>query len=344
VQPGYLIFYIGLLLDRNNFADAEQWLTTLEKMTPNSFDVLRLRAECLARRGEFKAAVELITGYLDKPDPNRGQQIYNVAVVVESIAARAKASNQDALAASFESKAEALYSSLRSKKVSLDGDYAYAVFLAGQKRIGEALDVLQQTLDASDRLALFHRTAGIIFSSHAATPAQLEQLERIVVAGAVKYGRPTNLLLLQALVYDEQHQYAKSRDIYHEVLAKEPRNFQALNNLGVNMAYNGENLDEALSRVNQAMAVTGPLPAMLDSRAVVYLMRHEPDKALEDLNTAIGENVSPELYFHKAWALSLLDRKSDAAEAFVEARNKGLDAKHLAQQEIAIYDRLKDMQ
>ena len=79
---------------------------------------------------------------------------------------------------------------------------------------------------------------------------------------------------------------------------------------------------------------------VLDSRAIVYIARQEPEKALEDMALAIRDDGTAEQYFHQAWAYSLAGKKSEAAAAFAVARNKRLDSKKLDPREVSVYDRL----
>ena len=149
-------------------------------------------------------------------------------------------------------------------------------------------------------------------------------------------------LLVLAGLHDRQGQYDKAIADYREVLAKDPRNYAALNNLGLSLARAGQNLDEALKLVNEALAIRGPLAEVLDSRAIVHIARQEYEKALEDLAAAIKDDGAAEQHFHQAWAYSLAGKKTEAMTAFAEAMKKGLDPKDLDPREVAVYDRMKD--
>jgi tetratricopeptide (TPR) repeat protein len=114
-----------------------------------------------------------------------------------------------------------------------------------------------------------------------------------------------------------------------------------MNNLGLSLARSGLNLDEALKLVNDSLAISGPMTEVLDSRALVYIARQEPEKALEDLAAAIQDDGAAEQYFHQAWAYSLAGNKTEASIAFAAAMKKGLDPKDLDPRECLVYDRLK---
>ena len=183
--------------------------------------------------------------------------------------------------------------------------------------------------------------ATAIIKNSSTTPQQFARLEKLLLEA--KREKPsTKLLLRLGALYEEQRQYDKAIAVLREVLTKEPKNFKVLNNIGVDLVHRDGNLDEALSMVNQALDVAGPMAAILDSRAMVYIKRKEYDRALDDLNAAVTDEGSAEQYFHLAWVLSLMDRKGDASTAFKAAQGKGLDPKLLNVDEIRVYDRLKD--
>lgn len=170
--------------------------------------------------------------------------------------------------------------------------------------------------------------------------AQYAQLEKILVAAANKANRPIPLLMLLAELHGLQHQYDKTTADYREILAKAPRNYEAMNNLALNLARSNQNLDDALNLINEALGIRGPMAELLDSRAVVYIARHEYDKALQDLAAAIKDNGDAEECFHQAWAFWAAGKKAEALAAF-NAKAKNLDPKKLDPREVSVYDQLK---
>ena len=344
MQPAHLVFYIHTLLEKKELDNAENWLQTLERTVPNLFDTVRLRAECRFLRGDYKAAGEGPMAFLDNPlaqPQDRGQQLLLVAKVMESFSDRLKAEGKQVVAGGFVDKADTLFASLRSRRISQEGDIVFAAYLARQKRIRECLDVLEQCWDKcrAENLTL---PANFLIVSKAADPVQYRQLEKILVAAADKSNRPVPLLLVLAALHARQRQYDKAIADYREILAKEPRNYKAMNNLALDLARAGQGPDEALKLIDDALAISGPMAVVLDSRAIIHITRQEPEKALEDLAAAISDEGAAEQYFHQAWAYSLSGKKTEASAAFAQAVKKGLDPQDLDPREISVYDRLKD--
>jgi tetratricopeptide (TPR) repeat protein len=358
VQSRFLISYIIELMDRKEYEDADRWIGTLEKAMhnprdpdlkiqidplPDPFESMRIRAEYLYRRGQYRELGDKAESYIYNLDPrsnDRGQQLLLTAGLLESCANRLKADHQPDIAAEFMSKAEKLFDSLRSGKLAVDGWVFYTSFLARQGRIDEALAAIDQSWDRSQP-DLVQLPAFAVIKCSATKPQQFARLEKML-SDAQKAKPSSSLLMVLTGLYEQQRQYDKAIATYREILSKEPKNFKVLNNSAVDLVHIDGDLDEALAMVNRALEVTGPMAAVLDSRAMVYIARKEYDKALGDLNAAIRDEGSAEQYFHLAWVLSLLDRKDDASAAFKTAQSKNLDPKLLNEKEVRVYDRLKD--
>ena len=221
------------------------------------------------------------------------------------------------------------------------GDIFLAAYLGRQKRIRECLEVMEHAAEKGPPENLQIPRWPMI-RSNAADAAQYAQLEKLLVAAADRSKHSVGLMLVLAELHAQQKEYAKSIADYREVLAKEPRNYQALNNLGLSLARAGQNLDEALKLINDSLNISGPMAEVLDSRAIVHIARQEPEKALEDMAAAIKDDGSAEQYFHQAWAYSLAGKKTEASAALAAAKGKGLDPMKLDPHEVPVYDRLKD--
>ncbi len=335
----YLVAYINSLLERKELDEAIRWLETLEKTAPNVFGTARLKAEYQFLCGSYSAASNLALAFLDNPraqPQDHGRQLLLVAALLEEFGDRLTAQGKPAIASGFLEKADSLFASLRS--VSKSGDIYFAAHLAKQKRTRDCLELLEQFGDKypAEDLQL---PAVAMLEAKAADPSQYQRLEKILVAAASKSNRSISLLMVLAELHERQRQFDKSIADYREVLAKQPQNYKAINNLGLSLARGGQNLDEALKLIDDALAIRGPMAEVLDSRALVHIARQEPDKALEDLAASIHDEGSGEQYFHQAWAYWLAGKKTEAATAFATAKKKGLDPKNLDPHEVPVFER-----
>jgi len=83
--------------------------------------------------------------------------------------------------------------------------------------------------------------------------------------------------------------------------------------------------------VVRAIAAAGPGPALLETRAVVFMRRGRGDLAVKDLEAAVAEGTASKVdvavgYFQLAKAHLMADDRSAAAEDLKKARAAGLTA------------------
>ena len=116
----------------------------------------------------------------------------------------------------------------------------------------------------------------------------------------------------QGMALHQQGEYAKAKEIYAQVLALEPRHFDALHLSGVIAMQMGDN-PQALTLISKAIALAPNNPTIApaySNRGLAYrtLGRHEAaidnfDKALE-----LGGPAQPDVHFNRANALWVLKR------------------------------------
>ena len=165
-------------------------------------------------------------------------------------------------------------------------------------------------------------------------------MEKILQAALKKFNRDGALLQVLADFYTVQSRFADAEQCYREIIAKHPNHGAALNNLAILLAMQKSNLDEAEILINRAIAYSGAMATMLDSRAVVYLCANKPDKALADMNEALNDGKTPVRLFHQAWAYAELGRKVDASETLAMAQKAGLSESSLDAYERPVYAKL----
>ena len=142
-------------------------------------------------------------------------------------------------------------------------------------------------------------------------------------------------------IRSHQNRNQEAEAIYREILKIDKTNGVVKNNLAVLLALQKIKLDESLKLVDEAIASAGPVGAMLDSRATVYMALAQPDKALADLNEAIGQSATAVRLFHRAQAYDQLGQQSEAAASLVSAHKLGLTADMLPALERPAYQQLK---
>src|SRR5262249_39182417 len=97
---------------------------------------------------------------------------------------------------------------------------------------------------------------------------------------------------------------------------------------------------EALKTVQRAIDIAGPIPELLDTRAVVYLALGQPDQAVKDLEEAVADTPTAHRYFHLAQAHLAVNHRAAAAAALRQGRALGLSGKTVDPLERKVFARV----
>ena len=288
-------------------------------------------------------ALELLNSYLDKPDArpaDRNMRIRLVAEKIEQLARRMTKPAQKPIVARFNQQAELLYRTYANQNASQE--WVLAAFFGRQQRIDEALDVLEKTWNSNNPVVLA-QVCAILVRNSKIDNEQMRRLDHILRSAQKKFDHAVPLLMVTADLYTRQARYAEAENLYREILQKNSGHSVAMNNLAVLLALQGVKLDEALKLINQAIEISGPMAAMLDSRASVYIARNEPEKALADMTEALTEAETPERLFHQAQAYDEAGQANAAAEAMQKAMKEGLVKEMLQPLEIPAFEKLRKL-
>jgi tetratricopeptide (TPR) repeat protein len=136
-----------------------------------------------------------------------------------------------------------------------------------------------------------------LYSGPADDPRALETLLRRELRA--KPGETQTLLAL-AILYHEGKRLTQAKEAYEKVLAQDPENPLALNNLAWLLATAKEpdlfQPQKALELAQKAAALK-PEPMILDTLAEAYLANGRPDKALEVIRRALAQHPSNRGYY-----------------------------------------------
>lgn len=339
-EPRYMATYITALLAHGEISNAETYLERLESIFPNHIITVGLRAEVLVAKNEPKQALELLRAFIDKSDaqpPDRSMRIRLAAEKIEQLAQRQTKPAQKEAAESFLHQAEMFYRAFAD--VNSGQDWVLIAFLGRQGRFDDALDMLDRNWDGGNPVAI-SQVSSILLRDGKISKEQQERLNRILQSALKKFDRPVPLLMVMADLCTKQARYADAEGFYRDILEKNSGNAYAMNNLAVLLALQGIKSDEALKLIDKAVELAGPVAAMLDSRATVYLALNEPDKALADMNNALAEGETQVRLFHLAQAYELAGQQSAAVDTMKKALETGLTKEMLQPLEVPAFDKL----
>jgi cellulose synthase operon protein C len=373
-NPRFVSEYVRMLIDHDELQDAEILLEQLGRVSKPT-QTVSLQAELLFRKKEWARVPDLLADYVRQATTNAGQKspdeelarMLLAAQLLEDLGGRLTAHKERALSQRYFDAAAHWYEAYSAKRKQ--SELVLAAFYARHGKLSAALELLTRSGASAPPRDLFYAAATIIRREDI-KPQDLLVVEKVLAA------RPTtkdksSVPVLNALIVLRiaQGKFAEAEDLCRQILAQDPNSYLACNNLAVLLALSpdsaraagGAKLDEALALVNRAIDLAGPLPLLLDSRAVVRMARKEAQAALEDLasitagssSTSNGEigkpadkgitdKIDPVWLYHKARALFLAGQFDESASTMEEARNKGLDRSLVDPPERPLFDQLQE--
>jgi len=322
-----LIARIKPSADRQEAEEAQGLIDQLKAIQPDAFNVLSLQARLDKSQGKIDEVVAKLKTVADRPGLSPALALAT-ADLAEDL-------EQNDLA-------QRLFKLNATASSRLQDRLAYVAFLGRQGRIKEALDVCEPLWTSTPNPDVLVSTAlEVLFP--AKTEPDAAQVER--VSGWVKRSmqqNPKSTLFLIALgnIRERQNRYAEAETLYRQAIALGGSDVVPLNNLAWLMALKGEKGAVPLELINRAIAMRGPIPEFLDTRAIIYLANGESKRAIEDLENAVAISPSAVKYFHLAQAYLEASNKPAAKENLAKARTNGLAKGNLHPLELGVYQQV----
>lgn len=336
-DAGYLTYFTRGLVRRGAFDEAKPWLLRLEAVRPEALQTLELRCRVLKAEGRGREAAEVLKGYASKP----GADLERAGSLLEEL--------EDAAAA------ESVFRRLADAPGQPENRLVLAAFLARHDRLPEALDLCEAARGscptesvavvsvAALSAARWHEAPGRRMAVQYSAPWDDKQgrrveawLEEVVAKDTRQNAVRSALAALRSL----QGRYADAEALYRDILRDNPDDPLASNNLAWLLAMSKDRSRQALDLLTHAEELTGPLPELMETRAVVHLSRDEAEPAVSLLEEVIAENPGPVAYFHLARAYRMAGHRDEALEALSKARDLGLRPARLHPQERAILEQM----
>ncbi len=343
-DPQSVARYVRFVLGHDELHEAEVWIERLEQLCLDGisaagddepatrrryhkFYVLAtgLGAQLSLRRNEPQAAIQKIVQRVG----SRGDPATEVAPAEAAqllvLLSRPSAATDETSAAQLRSAAESL---LRAGADASPSEAATLVlFLAQEGRVAEAASVWQTHFDASvaDEFAVL----AAALAAHPELGARdLDALARRV-QGLPSQRRSKTVLTALAQLLAFQSRHADAIAAQREILAKDPEDVSAINNLACYLALSGNDATEALELINAATSKVGPNATLLDSRGVILLELGRAQEATHAFEQSLERAPNPVTYLHLAAARKQLDQNDQYEDAITRARRAGLDVSML---------------
>ena len=305
--------------------EIKPWLNRLQQLKPDSPVTIGMRARLLDRSRQKDEAVKLLKSLIPRPlPPEQVARLKDVAGLLEELRQVDEARE---LLTEFAEKAPG-------------GSIVLAAFLARHGTVDEALDQCEAAMGSLPPDVVLPVAVRVLGQQRAnATPQQVRRVEGWIHRALDEDPRSKNAQLQRARLLDFQGQSDELIRCYRAFLLRddisETEKATVWNNLAFVLAITHRDGKEALEMVNKAVAVLGPLPNLLDTRAMAYLAMGQGSTAVEILLEAIGDTPTGVRYFHLALAHAAAGNLPAAGRAL----QVGRDSHELSEDQVPTIER-----
>jgi len=331
--------WISWLLKRGDLRKVEQWERNLPE---GSFARIRAQTHLLVRQGRSEQALSgLLTLLKNQPDnsPEQKQWMRAVAALLEELA-----EHDPSLSDPAEKVLRAIVARQPEQTLLLA---AYLGRRPGDPaKLQEALQLCEAARDGNQRTARLAIAVQSLRAQRKVLAADGPEFQRVAgwLQQASTAGREGQaVLLLRSELANLRGDRRTEEAAYREYLARTDidarQQAMVKNNLAFLLAAAGDS-QQSLSLAQEAINELGPVPDLLDTRAVAYMAGKQPDKAIADLELAIAGDSAAIRHFHMALAQLMKGDEDAAARAMQQARELGLDEQTMSESERAKLEKL----
>jgi cellulose synthase operon protein C len=331
-DPNRVAYYAELLLRDKQPAEAAKQVDRLARLEPDTLRVIDLRSRILVAQGHSAEAAALLeTTYSNVEKlPNGeavGRKIIDMLVALNQLDAAERVAR-------------------RLTDLWPKSSWSLGQVLAHRGKLDEALKLCQAAVKAG---APFEggTIAGTLVTDKSKplgvdAPARLKQADAILDAALKQLPNNLTLLFIQATVQRAQGRYTDAAQLYRNLLAQNPDNPLALNNLAWTLSEDLNQPAEGLERIDAAIQRMGRQPSLLDTRGVILTRLGKFDQAISDLEAAIQTSQTPSaaIYYHLARAYQKAGRTAEFQKSRTRAKEAGLNATLLEPSERVEMDKL----
>jgi tetratricopeptide (TPR) repeat protein len=304
----YLTHLCAGLLRHKALAEAQTWFAKLEKLEPDSFHTLNVKALILAAQDRGSEAVAPLMAIADK----QADSVLPAAIVLEEIRQY--------------KGAEELYRCFVTQSVAEapESRLTLARYLGRRNQPDDALDQCEKAWLDCRRPEAVASACVVILHTAKCGPQHWQRVAAWLERESAKKPSDTKLLDYLANVKRLQKDYQGVIALSRRILDLDKNDARTMANLAWMLVFTEKNPPEALRLINRAREIQGPQPWLLDTQAVVLLKMDKAAEAVKLLETAIAESPTADKYFHLAQAHADARNRAAAVDAFQHAKQLGL--------------------
>jgi tetratricopeptide (TPR) repeat protein len=290
--------YLGILADfelRNDLLDkAEASTAALLQIDSQNVRSIGLRARWLKSSGKADSIIaDEIARWKDVADAqvSNASERDRLAIVCAHLLGQL----------GMQEHAERAYRDLLKNSSRVDGRRAFALWLANQGRIKEAVSLAYEAVKSSKRSSASMQLLGSLLTIGASRGFQFEVEEELLHSSAMEARGDATLLLELATLRHMQGRSEEAKSLYLAALRVAPNHVLIYNNLAVVLAEQTDTLSDALIHIEKALSLAGPQAELQDTHATILgnLGRHE--EARQILRSLIARSPGNSRYrFHLA--------------------------------------------
>ena len=321
LNPQLIEYAVLALLRHYNEDDsiplkAEELVGRLEGLELNSFRTITIKARLLVAQDNADEARDLLKQYFGQflDEQKDRQKLADLNLKVASLLEEL---------GQFQA-ADEMYRKYVELSPEKDAVLQLISFLGRRKKHAEAIDLCEKSWDTIET-RLLALVAMATIRNAKEQGHHVQQIEQRLKLALKDDPKSLPLLLILADLRDYQGQYEQVEKIYRRMLEINQNNIVVLNNFAWFVAMRYQKGNKALSLIDRAISRSGPIPELLDTRAVVLLAANKPQEALKSLNEAIDLKPSPIKTFHLAQVYSRLSKIPESKKALKKAEDEGLN-------------------
>jgi predicted Zn-dependent protease len=297
-----------LLFAENRLGEARAELRELEKALPGNPSVEVLAALMAAADGRSDAA-EAQLRRLYKPGDAAGEARDALVRVLQSRKQHGEAT------ALLEREVR-----LAPDNAPLRQQYAEALLAAG--KADAAVEQYREIVSRDESAITPRLLLGYVLMAQ----NRNEEAAGVLAQASRKDPKNGKALFLFAQSLERQGKHAEAIAGYRQVLAVEPANALAMNNIGYLLAESGGNLNEAQQLVGRAMQASQNAAVYMDTLGYIYLKQRKTDLALQTFQTLVQKDPENSTYrYHLGMALLEKGQRAQARDEMEKALRRSQD-------------------
>lgn len=305
-NPEYLEYMIRNLLQRNDTNASKLYLERLAKLQPGSDLTIDLQARLLKATGDDKGAIALVEKHFLQSTPPRPEKAAELLEDMKLI-----------------EPAESIYRRLAKEVAKPETSLNLAKFLGRQRKLKEALQLCKAARGVAPAEEVGFISIEALYNSPQRTKEDMEDIGNWLESLVKEKPNAARLKLLAAM-RNLQGRYEDSIKLYEQVVTMDKNDVSSRNNLAFLQAMQQKQYPEALKNLSDALAIIGPHPDLLDTRALIYLKMNKPDQSLEELFQAMDQDPSAIAQFHLACVYHNKRNRQSAMNAWEEMKQRKL--------------------